>query len=66
LTLSFLTVGQVAMTLKTERWRITYLFDAGRLDVERCPVVAGRRLVPSDYLDAVRRELRRMKRIKKA
>ena len=36
---------------------ISTLFYKRRLDDSRCPVVGGRRLIPSDYLPAIRQAL---------
>lgn len=38
--------------------RISDLFYQGKLDGNRCPVISGRRLIPSDYLPEVERALR--------
>ena len=38
---------------------ISDLFYLRRLDDERCPVVAGRRLIPAEYLDTIKVALRR-------
>ncbi len=32
---------------------VSDLFYARKLDVERCPVVAGRRLIPRDYVEVI-------------
>lgn len=58
--MGFYTVGQVADLLKVPPDKISYLFQRRRLDCEKCRVVSGRRMIPDDYLETIRRELRRM------
>jgi hypothetical protein len=38
---------------------ISALFYARRLRDDLCPVLSGRRMIPEDYLDIIRMELRR-------
>ena len=38
---------------------VSDLFWMGDLDLEKCPVVSGRRLIPIDYLPEIRQALKR-------
>ena len=53
-----LSVGDVARRLGVRPAVITALFYQRRLSDERCPIVAGRRLIPPDYMDVIALELR--------
>jgi hypothetical protein len=59
--MSHLPVGQVARKLNTSARVLTELFYRGVLDGDRCPIVAGRRMIPSDYLPTIKSELKRRK-----
>ena len=52
-------VGEVAKVLGVRPSRITQLFYEGRVRDDRCPVVAGRRLIPDDMVTVIAMELRR-------
>ncbi len=54
-----LSVGDVARQLGVRPSRITQLFYERRLRDDLCPVVAGRRLIPPDYVQFIAMELRR-------
>jgi hypothetical protein len=51
-------VSQVARRCGVPPRVISDLFYARRLDDRRCPIVAGRRLIPSDYLPEIEAILR--------
>lgn len=55
------TVGDVAKIIGrgVRPQDITGLFYAQRLRDDLCPIVGGRRLIPVDYIDIIRMELRR-------
>lgn len=55
-----LSVSAVAMRLGVRPKDISDAFYQRRLDCDRCPVFAGRRMIPADYLDGIAIELRRM------
>ena len=44
--------------------RVSDLYYQGRLDGARCPVVAGRRLIPADYVPVIRRVLASLAQVK--
>lgn len=52
-------VGDVARTLRVRPSQITQLFYERRLSDDHCPIVAGRRLIPPDYISIIAMELRR-------
>jgi hypothetical protein len=52
------TVSQAARLWGIPPRLISDLFYARRLDDRRCQVVAGRRLIPADYLTEIERVLR--------
>ncbi len=54
-----LSVGQVARRLGVRPSQITQLFYEQRLRDDLCPIVAGRRLIPPDYVSVIAMELRR-------
>ena len=53
----FLSVGEVAQDAGVEPRVISDLLYARKLSTERCPIVGGRRLIPSDYLPEIKRVL---------
>lgn len=55
---TYLTVSQIARHLNVPPRVVSDLFYARRLDDKRCPVVGGRRLVPTDYIGEVEAVLR--------
>jgi hypothetical protein len=55
---SFLSVGEVAEEINVPPRVITNALYDRKLDVSRCPIVAGRRLIPRDYLPEIARILR--------
>lgn len=55
-----LSVSDAANRLGARPQDITAAFYARHLDCDRCPVVAGRRLIPADYIEAMAIELRRL------
>ena len=59
--MSHFPIGQVARDLNVSARVLTDLFYRGVLDGERCPIVAGRRMIPSNYLPTIKRELKRRK-----
>ena len=56
---NYLSVGEVARRLGVRPQQITQLFYERRLREDLCPLVAGRRLIPDDYLSLIAAELRR-------
>lgn len=56
---SFLSVGEAAERINVAPRTISNALYDRKLDVARCPIVAGRRLIPSAYLDEIARILRR-------
>lgn len=57
--MNLLSVGDVARRLGVKPARITALFYERRLRDDLCPIVAGRRLIPPDYVDVIVMALRR-------
>lgn len=56
----YLSVGQAADRLGVPPRAITSAFYDRKLDTDRCPLMAGRRMIPIDYLDGIAFELRRL------
>jgi hypothetical protein len=54
----FLTVSEIARRYGILPRLISDLFYSRLLDDSRCPIVAGRRLVPEDYLPTIEAVLR--------
>ena len=54
-----LSVREAAERLGARRQDISHLFYQGAFRDDLCPVVAGRRVVPEDYLSVIEAELRR-------
>jgi hypothetical protein len=56
-----LSVGEVARLLGGDinPQAITNLFYQRKLDVRRCPIVGGRRIIPLDYVPAIKDALRK-------
>lgn len=54
----YLTVSEVARRHRIPPRRISDLFYQRKLDDDVCPVVAGRRLIPVEYLPVVEAALR--------
>jgi hypothetical protein len=57
----FLSVGEVAEMLDLPPRIVTNALYDGRLDAARCPIVGGRRLIPSGYVPEIRRILKHAK-----
>ncbi len=55
---TFLSVGQAAESLGLAPRAISYALYDRKLDVTRCPMVSGRRMIPVDYLPEIERILR--------
>ena len=53
----YLSVSEAARFLRARPRDISDLFYRRRLRDDLCPIVAGRRLIPEDYLDMVASEL---------
>ena len=51
--MNYLSVGDVAERLGVRPAHITGLFYRRDLSAERCPIVAGRRLIPPDYVEVI-------------
>jgi hypothetical protein len=56
--MGFVTVGDIAKRYNVSPPVITNLFYYRKLDVSRCPIVGGRRLIPEDYVETVEKKLR--------
>ena len=50
-------VGEVARQTGVEPRVISDLLYSRKLSIDRCPIVAGRRLIPSDYVPEIKRVL---------
>lgn len=50
---SFLSVGEAAESLDVAPRVISNAIYDRKLDVDRCPIVAGRRLIPRNYLPEI-------------
>jgi hypothetical protein len=57
----YMSVGDVAERMGIEPRVISDLLYTRKLSIDRCPVVAGRRLIPCDYLPKIERVLRSQK-----
>lgn len=57
--MKLLSVGDVAKQLGVRPAQVTQLFYDRRLRDDLCPIVAGRRLIPPDYVSIIAMELRR-------
>ena len=55
----YVSVGDVARRLGVRPAQITDLFYKRLLRDDLCPIVAGRRLIPPDYVEIIAAELRR-------
>jgi hypothetical protein len=58
---SFLSVGEAAEALNVAPRAISNALYDRKLDLARCPKVAGRRLIPKDYLPSIAAVLRSQK-----
>jgi hypothetical protein len=47
-------VGELAKELDVPPWRISTLYYRRILDCDKCPVVAGRRMIPRSYIPTIR------------
>jgi hypothetical protein len=56
--LKHLSVSEVARRLGARPKDISDLFYQRKLDDRRCPITAGRRLIPEDYVEVVEAALR--------
>jgi hypothetical protein len=56
-------VSEVARQIGARPKDISDLFYQRRLDDERCPIVAGRRLIPEDYVAIVKAALQQFGRL---
>jgi hypothetical protein len=56
--MGFVTVGDLARRYNVSPPIITNLFYYRKLDVNRCPIVGGRRLIPKDYVGIIEEKLR--------
>ena len=55
----YICVGEAAKRLGANPIHISQLFYSQQLRSDLCPVIAGRRLIPLDYLDLIRAALKR-------
>ena len=53
--LVYMSVGEASRQMGVAPRVISDLFYARKLSIDRCPVVAGRRLIPNDYLPEIER-----------
>jgi hypothetical protein len=56
-------VSEVARRIGARPKDISDLFYQRRLDDQRCPIVAGRRLIPDDYISIVKKALEQLGRV---
>jgi hypothetical protein len=56
--MSHLSVSEAARRIGARPKDISDLFYQRKLDDRRCPIVAGRRLIPTDYLPSIEAVLR--------
>jgi len=61
---TFISVGQAAAKFKISPRVIATLFYTRKFRDDLCPVVAGRRLIPADYLPEIERVLCREGKLK--
>lgn len=54
-----LSTGEVARLLGVHPHQVAQIFYEGRLKDDRCPIVGGRRIIPSSYVEIIAMELRR-------
>ncbi len=54
-----ISVSEVARRIEANPRDISDLFYRRRLRDDLCPIVAGRRIIPEDYVDVIRSALRR-------
>jgi hypothetical protein len=57
-----LSVGEVARRIGANPKRISDLFYLRKLDDKRCPIVAGRRLIPESYVRAIRAAVNKLEK----
>jgi len=55
----FYSVSEAARHLRARPKDISDLFYRRELRDDLCPIVAGRRIIPEDYMDLIRQALRR-------
>jgi hypothetical protein len=55
--MTHMSTGDAARKLGARPKDITDLFYARKLRDDLCPIVSGRRIIPADYLDAIRAAL---------
>lgn len=60
--MDYLSVSEAARRLGAKPKDISDLFYRRALRDDLCPIVAGRRLIPDDYLDMIRLALKRARR----
>lgn len=58
----YLSVSEAARRLMARPKDISDLFYRRRLRDDLCPIVAGRRLIPEDYVDCIAQVLKRERR----
>jgi hypothetical protein len=54
----YISVGEAADELSVRPRLLSDMFYGRQLNTERCPVVAGRRLIPRDYLPEIAEVIR--------
>jgi hypothetical protein len=59
-------VSDLARQIGAKSKDISDLFYQRKLDDRRCPVTAGRRLIPEDYVPVIERTLRNLGRLQRA
>lgn len=55
----YLTVGEVAEKLGCPPKTLSDMLYLRRLDISRCPLLGGRRMIPADYVPQIERLLNR-------
>jgi hypothetical protein len=55
----YLSVSEAADKIGVKPRDISGAIYDRKLDADRCPIVAGRRLIPADYIPAIEIEMRR-------
>jgi hypothetical protein len=56
----YLSVSEAAARIGAKPKDLSDAIYLRKIDAERCPLIAGRRVIPVDYLDGIAIELRRM------
>lgn len=60
---TYLSASDAARSLGVLPRVLSDAFYQGKLDAARCPIVGDRRIIPTDYLPAIRRVLKQLGRL---